>query len=54
MNKPDLQLNVYDLMGCSCWDAVVLCGYAAFLGESNLSFPLYTFTGPKIDALLRC
>ena len=20
MNKPDLQLNLYDLISCSCWD----------------------------------
>ena len=24
MNNPDLELNLYDLISCSCWDAVVL------------------------------
>ena len=24
MNKPDLQLNLYDLISCSCWDTLVL------------------------------
>lgn len=33
MNKPYLQLNLYDiqLLGYSC----TLCGYATFIGESN-------------------
>ena len=24
MNKPDLQLNLYDLISCSCWGTLVL------------------------------
>ena len=36
MNKPDIQLNLYDLISCSCWDAVILhVGMQLFLGESN-------------------
>ena len=58
MNRSDLQLNLYDLISCSCWDAVVLhVGMQLFLGESNqsrLSSPPYTFTKLKIDAFLRC
>ena len=48
MNKQDLQLNVYDLISCSCWDAVVLhVGKQLFLGESNQrvdSLPLCTLS----------
>ena len=36
MNKPDLQLNLYDLISWSCWDTLVLhVGMQHFLGESN-------------------
>ena len=48
MNNPDLQLNSYDLISCSCGDAVVLhVGMQLFLGESNQrvdSFPLRTLS----------
>ena len=38
MNKPDIQLNLYDLISCSCRDAVVLyMGMQLFLGASNQS-----------------
>ena len=53
MNKPDTQLNLYDLISCSCWDAVVLhVGMQLFLGESNQrvdSLPLRTLSqGQKL------
>ena len=36
MNKSDIQLNLYDLISRSCWDADVLyVGMQLFLGESN-------------------
>ena len=58
MNNPDLQLNLYDLISWSCWDAVVLhVGMQLFLGEGNQrvdSLPLRTLHRAKIDALLRC
>ena len=59
MNNQDLLLNLYDLISCSCWDAVVLHGgMQLFLGESNQrvdSLPLRIhFHRAKIDALLRC
>ena len=48
MNNPDLHLNLYDLISCSCWDAVVLhVGMQLFLGESNQrvdSLPLCTLS----------
>ena len=48
MNNQDLQLNLYDLISCSCWDAVVLhVGLQLFLGESNQridSLPLRTLS----------
>ena len=35
MNKRDLQLNLYDLISCSCWGTLVLrVGMQPFLGES--------------------
>ena len=35
MNKPDLQLNLHDLISCSCWDTLVLrVGMQPLLGES--------------------
>ena len=50
MNKPDLQLNLYDLISCSCWDAVILhVGMQLFLERVTREYTLY---GPKIDALL--
>ena len=53
MNKPDLQLNLYDLISCSYWDAVVLhVGMQLFLGKSNQRvdyLPLRTLTqGQKL------
>ena len=51
MNKPDLQLNLYDLISYSCWDAVVLhVGMQLLLGESNHrvdSFPSVHFPRAK-------
>ena len=48
MNKPDIQLNLYDLISCSCWDPVVLhVGMQLFVGESNQrvdSLPLRTLS----------
>ena len=48
MNKPDIQLNLYDLISFSCWDAVVLhVGMQPFLGEGNQrvdSLPLRTLS----------
>ena len=36
MNKSVLQLNLYDLISCSCWDTLVLnVGMKPLLGESN-------------------
>ena len=59
MNSPDLQLNLYDLISCSCWDDVVLhVGMQLFLGGSKprklTLFPSAHFHRAKIDALLRC
>ena len=55
MNKPDTQLNLCDLISCSCWDAVVLhVGMQLFLGESNHrvdSIPLPT-QGQKLMLFL--
>ena len=48
MNNQDSLLNLYDLISCSCWDAVVLHGgMQLFLGESNQrvdSLPLRTLS----------
>ena len=48
MNKPGLQLNLYNLISCSCWDAVVLhVSIKLFLGEGNHrvdSLPLRTLS----------
>ena len=42
MNKPDLQLNLHDLISCSCWDNLVLhVGVQLFLGESNQRVTVY-------------
>ena len=36
MNVPDIQLNLHDLISCSCWDTLLIhVGMQPFLGESN-------------------
>ena len=47
-NKPDLQLNLYGLISCSCWDTLVLhVGMQLFLGESNQRVDcVASFSGP--------
>ena len=36
VGRHDLQLNLYDLISCSCWDTLVLhVGMQLFLGESD-------------------
>ena len=57
MNKPGLQLNLYNLISCSCWDAVALhVSIQLFFGEGNQrvdSLPLHTLSQGQ-NSLLRC
>ena len=48
--KPDLQLNLYDLISCSCWDTLVLhVGMQLFPGESNQKVDcVASFSGPHL------